>query len=69
MKSDSYGCDKCRKAYAADLERIDVRNNEYLSGKAYDTVTRYRCSACGSLWQRVTGGGVGGADNYWGPAE
>lgn len=65
----TYGCEECRSSSQDHLQLVSTNDNEYLGGKAYDTVKRYQCAACGAIWQSVVGGGLGGTDNYWGPAE
>jgi predicted RNA-binding Zn-ribbon protein involved in translation (DUF1610 family) len=65
---DTHGCEKCRKKDKAYLQPIGKsKYNEYLGGKAKETVTEFECTECGARWEEIIERGAGGPGNFWNP--
>ena len=67
---DTYGCEKCRRKDKTCLQQIGEQvYNEYLGGKAKETVTDFECIECGAQWRETIEWGAGGPSNFWNPKQ
>ena len=70
ISNDTYGCEKCRSREKSCLHQIgEPDHNEYLGGKAKETVTDFECIECGARWTEIIEWGAGGHGNFWKPKE
>jgi len=67
---ETHGCEKCRRKDKTCLQPIgEPGYNEYLGGKAKETVTDFECIECGAQWREIIEWGAGGHGNFWKPKE
>ncbi len=66
-KTEQHGCAGCRTRGSDALEKLSVERNEYVDGRAYETLTHYRCRLCGAKWLHIVEGGAGGRGDFWYP--
>ena len=67
---DTHGCEKCRRKDKASLQPIGEPDyNEYLGGKAKETVAEFECIECGARWREIIEWGAGGHGNFWKPKD
>jgi hypothetical protein len=70
IQTNGHGCEKCNdKDLRTDIlgQVGEAERRTYLDGKAVETESHFRCTACGSNWVNFTEEGLGGYGSFWIP--